>query len=655
LFGYSSPKYFFDHQNIGTMPSKKTTPTSAKWSDAVFEEFIASGMKLEDLLDEDIQPKDYSWHQMRRLCDVYHVPTGGTKEEMAKRLRRARDDAITETVLPSDEETAQLESTRRQVEISDAEEAAVAPEIASETGGKPQPRADHQKEIIDLESKIDQLEEDFAREIDEKLENLKSPGDTQQGTTSQSKFGGFLGFYNRQQDLRSWCADGHPDQNRFRQNGWNPIYFADTKAEIMKWVMEHSAPITSIKTASSGGEVKAGTELLRDERADEETPIDRGISKPPPNRARPVAASQAKRSWGNALDKLKETARQLGMDSTAKDPTRRTLNFDEEQDEESTTAKQQSTNETDASDTAHQKGSDHRFSAFRPNSGNNRFNLRSTSDQTSAYAAANPNNSTIFKQHPSGHQPALVGTPNTSIHNPYSSGRTPLTDKDLFQANDFYLGGRFGKDDGDELEALYDVLNLPKNWFQNVLYTFARVIDEEEVPYLSDKEIKNLPRLSNLEPETLVDWYDDMESELMMISTISLMPFDAIVINWQYVGLCIPGIGERRYLEMARVFWRICEKTLPRDEDAVRNAFKINSNRGRDGFRLLWDVLIRSQPAFNPTRTFPKPNWQTSRDISTLAKRWILYFRFMGKTPDVGFSATQNKALTSFDLFRNRL
>jgi hypothetical protein len=40
---------------------------------------------------------------------------------------------------------------------------------------------------------------------------------------------------------------------------------------------------------------------------------------------------------------------------------------------------------------------------------------------------------------------------------------------------------------------------------------------------------------------------------------------------------------------------------------------------------------------FNPTKTFPKPNWQTSCDISTLAKRWILYFRFMGKTPDVGF------------------
>jgi hypothetical protein len=123
----------------------------------------------------------------------------------------------------------------------------------------------------------------------------------------------------------------------------------------------------------------------------------------------------------------------------------------------------------------------------------------------------------------------------------------------------------------------------------------------------------------------------------MMISTVSLLPFDAIVINWQYVGLCIPGVGERRYLEMARVLWRVCEKTLPRDEDAVRNAFKINTNRGRDGFRLLWDVLTRSQPGFNPTKVFPKPTWNSCRDVSTLAKRWILYFRFMGKTPDVGF------------------
>jgi hypothetical protein len=241
------------------------------------------------------------------------------------------------------------------------------------------------------------------------------------------------------------------------------------------------------------------------------------------------------------------------------------------------------------------------------------------------------------------------------MQNPYSTGCTPLTDKDLYQVNDFYLGGRFGKDDGDELEALYDVLNLPKNWFGNVLYTFMRVLEEEDTPYLDDKQIKNLPRSANLEPETLVDWYEDMESKLMMITTISLLPFDAIVINWQYVGLCIPGVGERRYLEMAPVLWRVCVKTLPRDTEAVRTAFKINTNLGRDGFKLLWDVLVRSQPAFNPTKIFPKPTWFHSRDVSTHAKRWILYFRFMGKSPDVGYTSDTDQSTFFLVPFKNLL
>ena len=346
----------------------------------------------------------------------------------------------------------------------------------------------------------------------------------------------------------------------------------------------------------------------------EETPRNQGITNNLPdrscttggNRSRTTGGNQSKSAWGNAFAKLQETARQLGMDTVRRDPTRRNINFDDEADD--STIKQKANSRLPSEDS----------------------HLRTSNDPTNTFAAANTTDSTILRHNNS--RPNRV-TP----HNPYSTGRTPLTDRDLCQANDFYLGGRFGKDDGDELEALYDVLNLPKNWFPNVLYTFIRVLQEEETPYLNDKEIKNLPRLANLEPETVVDWYEDMESELMMISTISLLPFDAIVINWQYVGLCIPGIGERRYLEMARVLWRVCEKTLPRELEAVRTAFKVNTNLGRDGFKLLWDVLIRSQPAFNPSKAYPKPTWYNSRDVSTLAKRWILYFRFMSKSPDVGY------------------
>jgi hypothetical protein len=196
LFGYSSPKHFFDHQHINTMTLKKTTKTSAKWSDDVFEEFIASGMKLEDLLDEDIDPTDYSWHQMQQLCDVYHVRTGGTKDEMAKRFFRARDDAIAGLAPPSAEEKEQLDSARQQVEQSDAEETAAALEDASVMEGeKKQPHVEHQQEIIDLDATIDQLKQDFAREIKEKFDTLKSAKEN----SSTTGDGRFIGFYNHKQ------------------------------------------------------------------------------------------------------------------------------------------------------------------------------------------------------------------------------------------------------------------------------------------------------------------------------------------------------------------------------------------------------------------------------------------------------------------------
>jgi hypothetical protein len=61
------------------MLSKKTTKTLAKWPNGVFEEFIASGMKLEDLLDEDIKPNII--RGIRSAGDFYHVTTGDTKED----------------------------------------------------------------------------------------------------------------------------------------------------------------------------------------------------------------------------------------------------------------------------------------------------------------------------------------------------------------------------------------------------------------------------------------------------------------------------------------------------------------------------------------------------------------------------------------------
>ena len=160
------------------MPSKKTIKTSAKWPDNVFEEFISSGMKLHDLLDEDLQAKDYSWHQMRRLCDHYQVTTGGTKEDMALRLRLARDDAIAATALDDDEEQPQPPAPTQHVDLSadaDEDDAPAEDVAAASAATNSSTIAAHQQEIVDLDSKIDELKREFSRDLDEKLGLLKSP------------------------------------------------------------------------------------------------------------------------------------------------------------------------------------------------------------------------------------------------------------------------------------------------------------------------------------------------------------------------------------------------------------------------------------------------------------------------------------------------
>ena len=300
------------------MPSTKTPKASAKWPDAVFEEFISSGMKLHDLLDEDLQATDYSWHQMRRLCEHYNVTTGGTKEAMANRLRDARDDAIVAlTSSDADEEIQQLASAKQQVQQSDDEEAAATDDAAPlVAAGNTSTTTAHQQEIIDLDAKIDQLKREFTRDLDEKLDLIKSPAS--RGAVK------YIGFYNRKQDLRSWCQDGHPDENRFRTNGWNPVWSADTKEDILRWVMDKNSTSSlsnqqsndngdSVENTKTNMRSTDGTSNDQGKQALDETPKNQGISNKLQDRTKHGGGNQSKSAWGNAMAKLQETARQLGI------------------------------------------------------------------------------------------------------------------------------------------------------------------------------------------------------------------------------------------------------------------------------------------------------------------------------------------------------
>jgi hypothetical protein len=95
--------------------------------------------------------------------------------------------------------------------------------------------------------------------------------------------------------------------------------------------------------------------------------------------------------------------------------------------------------------------------------------------------------------------------------NPYNNGQTPLTDKYLRQCNDFYLCGVDGLDDTSEFtQEYYNKFHFPEELFSPIQYTFIKLIDDYETPYLDDKQIRNLPKLNSLDPETFVDWYTAM-------------------------------------------------------------------------------------------------------------------------------------------------
>ena len=112
-----------------------------------------------------------------------------------------------------------------------------------------------------------------------------------------------------------------------------------------------------------------------------------------------------------------------------------------------------------------------------------------------------------------------------------------------------------------------------------------------------------------------------------------------IKINYQYVDLCIPGVGERKFMEMGKILYWACNKTLPHEFDSVQHTFCC--------YRLLWDILVTALPAFCTYVKFLEPTWTMTRDVTTHSKRRILFFCFMSKSYHDYSSDTEQSLLCS--------
>lgn len=138
-------------------------------------------------------------------------------------------------------------------------------------------------------------------------------------------------------------------------------------------------------------------------------------------------------------------------------------------------------------------------------------------------------------------------TPSRSPANPYATVYfTPLQDKSRQDANDFYLSGREGLDGVSDFHyAYYLHLGLPGDTFSEVQYMYSDLISFWTTPNIQrDKLTKSFKQLSTLEPAEFLDFYAYLSNKRIHYN-IALMPFNAIEINYGYMGLCFPGVGER--------------------------------------------------------------------------------------------------------------
>ncbi len=91
------------------------------------------------------------------------------------------------------------------------------------------------------------------------------------------------------------------------------------------------------------------------------------------------------------------------------------------------------------------------------------------------------------------------------------------------------------------------------------VYTFVRGKWEDryqnrspQVDKMLEKGIPTFPRLSSIDVESTVEFYDIFQ-KASMIYLMPIMPFDCISIKMGYKALCPPGMGIPHYAAIARV------------------------------------------------------------------------------------------------------
>jgi hypothetical protein len=142
-------------------------------------------------------------------------------------------------------------------------------------------------------------------------------------------------------------------------------------------------------------------------------------------------------------------------------------------------------------------------------------------------------------------------------------------------------------------------LGIPSYTIENIITAHITILPDASNPANTMGSVnssgirkdKNKPILTTTTTQDFLNWYTQLNTFCARYG-IGLTPFQAIVKEMKELGLCLPGLGLKRYHEAAIHLWYIitdCECT----NSIIKNIIDQSTTEERNGFKLIWKIAVQ--------------------------------------------------------------
>jgi hypothetical protein len=260
-----------------------------------------------------------------------------------------------------------------------------------------------------------------------------------------------------------------------------------------------------------------------------------------------------------------------------------------------------------------------------------------TDSDTARYGGARANHGCPF--HPSGsydHAPSPSGSSTYGHKSPPKAIRSETSNQ--YHCSPYGLHEDFPLTDNclinigfTDPDVHYELIRLHRtirqSWHNHQYNSFG----PQKESILKSTAFSTRLLLNKFEAPSIVNWHECLSSTCEAFR-IDLIPFDAIQFSRRQEGLCIPGLGLERYQNMASALCTAMPMCLAQADNRVQAMVAGVETKTRNGYTIMWNLLYRFVPGFNPTNTVDKPTWYgKGGDVIQYAAAFDLYFRLSSK------------------------